>query len=772
MKMGNFRELFMSSPSPMTLVHLEDGRVVEVNRSFTELTGFTREEILGRTSLELGILTEEDREKLREALQQEGRFRSMEITVGAKGGPRPALVSGEVVELDSVPHFLLVGTDIERQKVIEERYLELQAAHSVAQEVESKFRVIFDQSVELMGVLTLDGILQDVNRAALEMVGAHREDVVGKAFWDTPWWNHSTGLQENLKEWVERSARGEVVVYVADHPDQDGGVRTVEGLLAPMRDVSGSPSFLIAVGQDVTARVEAEKDLRESQERSEALLANIPDVTWIISRDGHTSFISPNVEAVLGFTPDEVCDPERDVWAERIHPGDLPEVKEAFELLFAEGEEFGREYRFKKKDGGWIWLRDRAVRTFETDGKEHAYGVSSEITEQRFLQTQLHQAQKLDTLGTLASGIAHDFNNLLVPILGYADLLREGVPADDPFRTELEAHLFDAAERARELVQQILTFSRSREPEKRPIHPEGPVKNALRLMGATLPSSIRLRRRFGGELGRFLGDGAQIQQVVVNFCTNAVHAMREGGGVLTVALESLEVSADFKTRNPNFSSERAVYLEFSDTGEGMDSTVMGRIFDPFFTTKKAGEGTGLGLSIVYGIVKGHDGVVEVESQPGKGATFRVFLPEIVTASSMEGVEGSEGVRGAESVLFVDDQGAIRDTAERLLKHLGYRVTLATGASDALEIFRRDPDAFDVVVTDYDMPRMTGVHLALELLEVKPDLPVVLITGSYPIQAKEGEALGIRRHLIKPFTASDLGKVIREALEMDPPGEGG
>jgi PAS domain S-box-containing protein len=885
MKMGDFRELFMSSPSPMVLSILEDGRVVEVNRSFTELTGFTREELVGKTSVELGLVTLEDRERFQEALQEQGRFRSMEVTVGTKSGPRFALVSGEVVELDSGPHFLLVGAAIDRQKAFEERFRALQAAQSVAQEVESKFRVIFDQSVELMGVLTLDGILQDVNRAALEMIGAQRDEVVGQPFWETPWWNHSETLQDQLKGWIEQAARGEVVVLEADHPAPEGGLRTVEALLAPIRDASGSPNFLIAVGHDITDRVQAEKELRESQERYralseasfegltfisegrflavnetlarmlgyevdeligrspldfvapesmdlvrnkiesgseepyehlalrkdgtsvpvevrekatsfqgrsarvtsirdiswrheteialleseeryESLVANIPDVTWITSRDGHTSFISPNVETVLGYTPQELCDPEGSLWFEGLHPADRDGVTEAFESLFAHGTEFGREYRFRKKDGEWVWLRDRAVQTFEEDGREHAYGVFSDITEQRSLRAQLQQAQKLDTLGTLASGIAHDFNNLLVPILGYADLLREGVAADNPFRTELEGHLFDAAERARELVQQILTFSRSHEPEKALIHPEGPVMNALRLVGATIPSSIRLRRRFGGEFGRFLGDSAQIQQVVVNFCTNAIHAMRRSGGVLSVTLDSLEVSEAFKARNPEFPSGRAVSLEFSDTGEGMDSAVLDRIFDPFFTTKRVGEGTGLGLSIVYGIIKGHDGVVEVESQLGEGTIFKVFLPEVEDAGAAEEAEGSKDVGGAESVLFVDDQAAIRDTAKRLLKHLGYGVTLATGASDALELFKKDPHAFQVVVTDYDMPGMTGVHLALELFEVRPDIPVVLITGSHPLQAKEGEALGIRRHLIKPFTASDLGRVIREALEME------
>jgi PAS domain S-box-containing protein len=555
------------------------------------------------------------------------------------------------------------------------------------------------------------------------------------------------------------------------HPDAGGGWRTIEASIAPIRDPSGSHRFLLAVGHDVTDRVTVTRALRESEERYEALVANIPDVTWITERSGRTVFISPNVVDVLGSSVAEVCDSEADFWFSRLHPADADAVRTAFERLFSHGEGFDLEYRFKGGNGHWIWLRDRAMRTFERDGTEYAYGVFSDVTQRRSLEVQLQQAQKLDTLGILASGIAHDFNNLLVPLLGYADFLREGVGAEDPLRRELEGHVFDAVDRARELVRQILTFSRREEPERRIIHLAGPLKAALRLVAVTLPASITLRQRISEGAGKVLADGNQIQQVVLNLCTNAIHAMREKGGVLEVSLERVSTEGSFASRHPELSQGKAVRVQVRDTGEGMEAEVLERAFDPFFTTKKPGEGTGLGLSIAYGIIAAHGGVLETESRPGDGTTVSVFLPSVEDVGGELGEGNLSAARGSESVLFVDDQEAIRETGARLLSALGYRTTVAEGGREALDLVRSNPRGFDVVVSDYDMPEMTGTHLALELLEIRPDLPVLLITGSHPARVMEGVELGIRGSLMKPFTAGELGRAVRRALSgrEEPPG---
>ena len=600
----------------MLFVQYLDGQLFEVNAAFQALTGFSAEELEGRTTPDVGLLTRDSRNRLYEILREEGRVAPQEVVFQTRWGPVPTLTSGLVVESEEGPQVLWVISDISQLKASEE-----------------KFRAIFQQGVELKGVLDLDGTVLDVNQAALAMVGARRDEVVGKAFWETLWWSHTAGLQKELKDWIRAAAQGKVSYFESRHPDSEGGWREVEGSIAPVRDPTGTPRYLFAVAHDVTER--------------------------------------------------------------------------------------------------------------------------------KSLQGQLHQAQKLDTLGTLASGIAHDFNNLLVPILGYADLVQAGTPPEDPLRLEMESHLMDAARQARELVRQILTFSRGSPTAKKVVSLQEPVEHALRLARATVPTSIRIRTEGCRSTARVLADPSQLEQVVLNLATNAAHAMRRKGGILDVSLE--EVS---KEGGPEPGDSRFVALTVRDTGEGMSQEVLQRIFDPFFTTKAEGEGTGLGLSVLYGIVRSHGGQVEVESRLGEGSTFRIFLP-LAPAGMQEGEEERVGeVEGKERILVVDDREGSRMVLRQLLERLGYRVTLAESGPSALARFLEDPEPFDLAILDYDMPGMTGVHLALELLQIREDLPVILTTGTDPSRLVDAEALGIRALVMKPFTARDLGTVVRGVLDTE------
>jgi CheY-like chemotaxis protein/anti-sigma regulatory factor (Ser/Thr protein kinase) len=312
-------------------------------------------------------------------------------------------------------------------------------------------------------------------------------------------------------------------------------------------------------------------------------------------------------------------------------------------------------------------------------------------------------------------------------------------------------------------VEQIFTFGRKGETERIVLHPEVAVRNALRLLDSTLPSPIKIQRRFVEPMKEILADASQLQQVVANLCTNAAHAMGQDGGVVEVILESMHLDEDFIRRHPGFPVEEAVRLTVRDHGMGMNEEVLERLFEPFFTTKEVGEGTGLGLSVVHGIVTGHGGVFEVDSEVGKGSTFEVYFPALQDEMPPEDSVGKEAPRGTERILFVDDDAATCETARSVLESLGYRVTTSDSGPAALWRFKDGPEGFDLVVTDFDMPRMNGIHLAVELMEIRPKLPILLLTGTHEGRVRAAENLGLRGHVRKPFTSQELSQAIRDAL---------
>ena len=390
--------------------------------------------------------------------------------------------------------------------------------------------------------------------------------------------------------------------------------------------------------------------------------------------------------------------------------------------------------------------------------------------EREKLETQLRQAQKLEAIGTLAGGIAHDFNNILAAIMGYTEMALADIPGTVSAHQDLE-QVLTATLRAKDLVKHILTFSRQGEAQARqPIAVAPIIKEALKLLRASLPTTIEFRRRISEKSGNVVGDPTQLHQVVVNLCTNAAHAMRETGGVLEVTLGRIELDALSAGVHDGLKSGSFVKLTVKDTGHGMDQATLERIFDPYFTTKAVGEGTGLGLAVIGGIVKRHEGAISVQSVPGKGTVFEILLPSIEQKSSEQMENGLQMLPGAtERILFVDDEEALATLGEKMLVQLGYHVTARTNSSEAIELFRVVPDAFDLVITDYTMPRMNGAELAREILQIRSDIPIVLCTGySEMVNEQTAKAMGIRAFVMKPLSRRNIAEVIRAVLEQDLP----
>jgi signal transduction histidine kinase/FixJ family two-component response regulator len=391
-----------------------------------------------------------------------------------------------------------------------------------------------------------------------------------------------------------------------------------------------------------------------------------------------------------------------------------------------------------------------------------------DITERRKLEAQFRQAQKMESIGMLAGGIAHDFNNILSAILGNLYLAKQDA-ADQPELLEHLGAISQAAKRATDLVNQILTFSRQNKQDREPLKLNHVVLEALKLLRASVPATIRIQTDLT-DTPTVLANATSVHQVIMNLGTNAWHAMREQPGTLKVEMGMIEADVDFAGAHPGLHPGRYVRLAVSDTGHGMDAATLERIFDPFFTTKAVGEGTGLGLAVVLGIMQSHDGAVTVYSEPGQGTTFHLYFPVFET----EAAPAENGARAiprgqGEHILFVDDETALANVGKKMLERLGYTVTSKTSALEAIAAVRNQPDAFRLVVTDLTMPGMDGIKLGTQLLAVQPRLSVILTTGYNGVMTEESvRKLGFRGLLVKPTTARALGEAVARALH--PPAE--
>ena len=452
---------------------------------------------------------------------------------------------------------------------------------------------------------------------------------------------------------------------------------------------------------------------------------------------------------------------------------DRERMQQALDALLQHNIEYDVVFRIRRaQDHQLVWLHSKAELIFRSDGQDPVVsGVIQDITatkraeeEKTLLENQLRQAQKMESIGTLAGGIAHDFNNILSPIIGFTEMTAVELPPGSQARANLE-EVLRAAQRAKEMVRHILTFSRQDTQEMKAMKLQPVVQESMKLLRSSLPSTIDIQEQLDEETGSVMGDSTQIHQLVVNLCTNAYQAMREKGGRLNVSLTEIDVSASIPTPGQDLPPGRCVCLSVADTGHGIDQTIIDRIFEPYFTTKGPAEGTGMGLSMVHGIVKRHQGHITVDSTLGEGTTFRVYIPQMASVHETTSHETTEFVPlGHEHILLVDDEPQILTMQGQILERLGYDVTAMSSSKDALGVFRRAPGAFDLLMTDQTMPNLTGAELSVEALKLRPDLPIILCTGfSEALSAEAAADMGIRHYLQKPVSLKALARTVRQAL---------
>ena len=516
--------------------------------------------------------------------------------------------------------------------------------------------------------------------------------------------------------------------------------------------------------RDITERKLMEEAVSRAEEKYRDIFENSVTGIYQMTMEGRFLNVNMATACMAGYdSPEELLNEAGDVLQLYVHPERRSEM---LRMIGRHGSVRDFEAEFFRKDKGVVWvsLNARAVRD-STGEVAYLEGTASDITDRKLLRAQLDQAQRMEAIGTLAGGIAHDFNNILTPIIGYSELCLSMVPEEGKLSHNMRQVLV-SANRAKDLVKQILTFSRKAKQEKRPVQVSLLVKEALKLLRSSLPSTIEIRQFMDPDANESttMADPTQIHQVLMNLCTNAAHAMRDKTGTLTVTLENVEIGQCAEIVSPDLGPGPYLSLSVADTGCGMDAALQRRIFDPYFTTKGPNEGTGLGLAVVYGIVKDLFGAIAVSSQPGKGTTFEVYFPRTETVPAASSILSEILPTGRGRVLVVDDERFIVDMVREMLETLGYETIARYSSVDALEAFKAAPENFDLVVTDMTMPHMTGVDLAKEIFMIRPHTPIILCTGfSETVEEHKIKQLGIKELLLKPVSMRDLAGAVKKAV---------
>lgn len=746
-----FSIAFQFAPMPMAITSAHDGRVVEVNEAFVKGSGYERQEVLGKTAVELGTWKDENERALRlEQIQKEGALLNLEMDFPTKDGTlRHGLFSAVMIRLQGKPMLLSAFNDITEQKKSE------QALKDREQMLRS---VITATPVGLC--LTQDRIIKWANAEWERMFGFNEEsEYLGRP--TSIMYAEEAHYMTSRKDIYRNLETGTVGETYTEFTRKDGArfqgyVRST--YLAPTDPEQGTLSAI----SDVTEITLAKEARRESEERYRILCEDSRDAVFVTSREGRYIDVNQAFCDLFGYDRNELESIEtKENYAD---PGDRRIFQETIEKT---GSIKDYPMQLRKKDGTIFDALLTASVRYGDKGESLGYqGIIRDMTETKQLEKQLLQAQKMEAIGTLAGGIAHDFNNLLQVVLGYSELILADKQPNDPDYADLHK-IRGAARNGAELVKQILTFSKRAEISPRPIDLNREVRKAEQLLRRTLPRIIEMDHFGAEDLWTINADPRQIEQILLNLAVNAKDAMPRGGRIV-IETENVTLDEDYCRSHLGVGPGDYVLLTFSDTGIGIYPDVLDHIFEPFFTTKKTGEGTGLGLATVYGIVKQHNGHIICYSEPENGTTFKIYLPAIRS----EDVETSGQFRvlpagGTETILLADDEELIRDLGERILSRAGYTVLTACDGQEALEIYQKEMSKIHLVILDLIMPVMEGAECMNELARINPSVKVIVASGhSANGPAKRATKAGAKGFIRKPFDIRQMLEVVREVLDAE------
>jgi PAS domain S-box-containing protein len=646
---------------------------------------------------------------------------------------------GRIVRLE-------IATDISENKKAEQDL----------KESEEKYSKLFNSEIAAIAIFDAETRkIVDCNDAFLNLYGYSREEAL-KLLADD--------ISAEPEKTVFSIKKGDARVRRRLHKQKDGTVIVVDIAAGPL--MLQGRKLMFARLQDITEHVEAEKELQELEKRFRIAFRTSPDSININKMDGTYVEINDGFIDLTGYTRKDVIGKSSldiNIWRR-------PEDRKALvEGLQKSGQVTNLEADFRMKDGS-IKTALMSANLIHLHGEPHILNITRDITDRKKaerekakLEAQLRQVYKMEAIGTMAGGIAHDFNNILTIIVGNADLAKYVAKDNGPGSQYIDK-ILEASGRAKEMVRQILAFSRQTKQNLVPIRPHLVLSETLNLLRSTIPVSIDMQHDLDTKCRTVKADPTQLNQVLMNLCANAVHAMDEKG-MLKVSLQEVKLVEEDTKHKTNMKPGPYALLSVTDTGKGMSPELKERIFDPFFTTKKVGEGTGMGLSVVHGIVENHGGMISVKSALGKGTTFYIYFPIVDESTVMVRKNGSIQHKGNEHILFVDDEEPLVEIATEMLQMHGYRVTAKTNSEEALEAFKNSPDNFDLVITDQTMPNMSGSELASALLRTRPDLPIILCTGySSKISDEMAKKIGIADYFLKPFDTEKLLRFVRKVLD--------
>jgi PAS domain S-box-containing protein len=633
-------------------------------------------------------------------------------------------------------------------------------------ESEKRLKSITDSARDAIIEMGPDECISFWNPAAESLIGYSETEALGRNLHELLMPSEYRDRYKKGFKLFQKTAKGRNIGETTQW-----NINTKSGLVIPVELSLSQPLKAydgwrtVGILRDISKRMEAERALRESEEMFKALAEKSQDVITRFNQSGEHTYTNPICTKIMGISLEDILYRTNAQLADLFpHLGFTPELiklwDESIQKVFETGKSNRVEFDLKGLTFDWILIPEKS----KAGDVVSVMTSARDITELKMLHGKLNQAQKMEAIGALAGGIAHDFNNIIQAIFGYAQLAQIN-SSENPIVQGYIDQLCMACERAKELVQQILAFSRQGKSERRPSDIGLAIKEALKLLRASIPSTIEIRQNVKSNLGTVDADLTQIHQIVMNLCTNAFHAMEKGGGQLDVDLIPVELSTCDSSVHQDIKPGQYLKLTVVDTGHGMDADTISRIFEPYFTTKGVGEGTGIGLATVHGIVKNHGGDIKVYSEPGAGTTFQIFFP-LIESRAEKTIEASGFLpKGFEQVLFVDDERSLIDIGKKLLEGLGYKVETRTSSYDALEAFRIQPNKYDLIITDLTMPKMTGEKLSEEIMKIRPDIPIILFTGySNKITPENAIKIGINKILMKPLNLHELANMVRKVLD--------
>jgi len=617
---------------------------------------------------------------------------------------------------------------------------------------EQKLKSIFRAAPTGIGVIC-DRVIQQVNDRFCEITGYSKDELTGQsAMIVYPSEEEYENVGKEKYKQIKNKGTGTVETKFKR---KDGKIIDILLSSTPI-DLDNLSKGVTFTALDITYLKTKEFELLESEEKYRSMMESMKDASYICSPELYVEYMNPAMIERVGS----------DVTGERCYKAIYERDKQCSWCVFDQiikGENVDHEVA-DPLNNRFYSVSNSPV--FRADGALSKLTIFHDITEIKNIEAQLRQSQKMESLGTLSGGIAHDFNNLLYVISGNTELALEDIPKWNPVHTNLE-EIKSASLRAAGIVRQLLDFGRRTDQKLEPIGAVTVIKDALKFLRSTIPTTIDIRKHLPDVDITIRADPIQINQVMMNLCINASQAMEETGGILEINADNVRLTEESAERYLDLSAGDYLKITVSDTGPGIAPEIIDQLFDPYFTTKETGKGSGLGLSIVHGIVKSHEGAVSVESKLGKGTTFDLLFPVVAEKPKIETETIDEILRGHETILFVDDEESITDMTKRMLERLGYKVETSNNPVEALDSFLSKPDTFDLVISDMTMPQMTGVKLFEKLREIRSDIPVIICTGhSSLVNAESAKQLGVAGYVKKPVSRSKIAKAIRKALDKE------